>query len=96
MPKPLRRLELRLPANHAVWKLPEGSRTRIVREWLEVGRRLTEIEESLQVVTKKIDTLYSNNISIVSQEPNNQEIQPNTDADVGAGFDKNAFLNHFR
>lgn len=93
MPKPLRRLELRLPANHAVWKLPEGSRTRIVREWLEVGRRLTEIEESLQVVTKKIDALHSNSFdSAVVKEVKSQEAQLNTDA----GFDKNAFLNHFK
>ena len=90
MPKPLRRLELRLPANHAVWKLPEGSRTRIVREWLEVGRHLAEIEESLEVVTKKIDALHSNNISTVPQEVKNQESQQDAD------FDKNAFLNYFK
>ncbi len=90
MPKPLRRLELRLPANHAVWKLPEGSRTRIVREWLEVGRRLTEIEESLQVVAKKIDALNSNYISTVPQEVKNQESQ------LDASFDKNTFLNYFK
>ncbi len=90
MPKPLRRLEIRLPANHAVWKLPEGSRSRIIREWLEVGRRLTEIEESLQTVNDKINALHSNNISTVPQEGNNQE------SHLDAAFDKNAFLNYFK
>ncbi|HBQ26683.1 MAG TPA: hypothetical protein DD791_09860 [Syntrophomonas sp.] len=93
MPKPFRRLELRLPTNHAVWKLPEGSRSRIVREWLEVGRRLTEIEESLQVVTEKLDALNINKPgSTIVQEAANQESQ----LDMDASFDKNAFLNHFK
>jgi len=89
MPKPWRRLELRLPADHAVWQLPEGSRAGIVREWLEVGSRLTGIEESLQTV---IDTLHNNtNIENVT-EGKSPENRPDTDT----GFDKNAFLNYFK
>ncbi|CFX16260.1 Uncharacterized [Syntrophomonas zehnderi OL-4] len=90
MSQPLRRLELRLPVNHPVWSLPEGSRTRIVREWLEVGRRLTEIEECLKAVNEKLHTHNSGLNSAAAQEVNNQGDQSDT------GFDKNTFLNYFK
>lgn len=87
MPKPLKRLELRLPANHPVWNLPEGSRSKIVKEWLEIGRRLTMIEESLQVVTEKLDARHD-----VGQ----QNVASDATGQSDTGFDKNAFLSHFR
>lgn len=90
MPKPWRRLELRLPADHAVWDLPEGSRARIVREWLEVGSRLTGIEESLQTV---IDALHKNTNNICN---GTEDKSPENQSDADTGFDKNAFLNYFK
>lgn len=93
MPKPLKRLELRLPVNHPVWSLPEGSRSRIVREWLEVGRRLTEIEESLEIIKKKLN--YTAHSSRIDEIKPSAEIKQ-TDHQSGVGFDKNAFLDNFK
>lgn len=89
MPKPLRRLELRLPANHPVWSLPEGSRSKIVREWLDVGRRLYEIEDSLRLVAGKLnhDTSENNGAAVPKTKIVNHHESQN--------FDKKTFLSHF-
>lgn len=92
MAKPLRRLELRLPVNHPVWSLPEGSRSGIVREWLEVGRRLTGIEDYLRVIAEKFDCAQDmskiNSVTV----PKTKRV----DYQESEGFDKNAFLSHFK
>jgi hypothetical protein len=45
--EPLRRLEIRLPANHPVFFIELGKRNQVIREWLDLGRRLAAIEELL-------------------------------------------------
>lgn len=47
MKEPLRRLEIRLPENHPVFLIEAGKRNQTIREWLDLGRRLTAIEELL-------------------------------------------------
>lgn len=47
MKEPLRRLEIRLPANHPVFSIELGKRNQVIREWLDLGRRLAAIEELL-------------------------------------------------
>lgn len=86
MPKPMRRLELRLPANHPVWSLPQGSRSKIVMEWLDIGRRLSMIEDSINSMVEKLDS--NENPAANSDRPNGH--------DIAAGFDKNALLSHFK
>lgn len=88
MPKTPRRLELRLPSNHPVWDLPDGFRSKIVREWLEVGRRLTEIEQGLRDLSAKLET--NNNM----EKTKNIEVSKYTKTNYE--FDKNAFLKHFK
>lgn len=90
MSKPPRRLELRLPYNHPVWGLPDGSRSQIVREWLEIGRKLSTIEDDLKVIKEIISS--SEPCSKLAKE--NHSV--NDGNEVEEGFDKNAFLNHFK
>lgn len=92
MSEPLKRLELRLPVNHPIWNLPDGSRATIVREWLEVGMRLSEIEARLQEINKKLNATMSiekdsENIVVAEYK---QVQQPQSE------FDKNIFLSHFK
>lgn len=47
MDKPLRRLEIRLPANHPIFSIEAGKRNQVIREWLDLGQRLAAIEELL-------------------------------------------------
>ncbi len=48
MDESLRRLEIRLPANHPVFAISAGKRSQIIREWLDLGQRMAEIQELLQ------------------------------------------------
>ncbi len=86
MPKSPRRLELRLPSNHPVWNLPDGSRSKIAREWLEIGRRLATIEDDLKDIKELINSSKPEAITIMS---NGNETRPEE-------FDTNAFLDHFK
>jgi hypothetical protein len=47
MDEPLRRLEIRLPADHPVFAILPGKRSQIIREWLDIGQRLMRVEELL-------------------------------------------------
>lgn len=88
MPKSPRRLELRLPSNHPVWDLPDGFRSKIAREWLELGRRLASIEDDLKDIKELINSSepsISKGNTIVSNDNETQQ-----------EFDKNAFLSHFK
>jgi len=86
MAEPMRRLELRLPVNHPVWSLPQGSRSKIVIEWLDIGRRLSMLEDSINSITEKIN--FNENSVRNSDMPEQH--------DAAASFDKNAFLSHFK
>ena len=41
-PKPLRRLELRLPESHPIFCFPDGSRAKVAAAWLDLAHFLTE------------------------------------------------------
>lgn len=92
MSEPLRRLELRLPVSHPIWSVADGNRATVLKEWLEIGRRLSEIESDLQEikgglnVTKSIEK-DSGNIVVAEYK---QVQQPQSE------FDKNIFLSHFK
>lgn len=49
-PKSLRRLEVSLPEDHPIWNIPKGSRAAVAREWLDIGVRLSAIEERLDAL----------------------------------------------
>lgn len=63
MNEPLRRLEIRLPANHPIFSIEAGKRNQVIREWLDIGQRLAAIEELLSqgVVEVKDDLLGTGN-----------------------------------
>lgn len=48
MAKPAKRLDLRLPPDHPIFKYPPGVRAQIAREWLDIGARLERIEKLLE------------------------------------------------
>ncbi len=84
--KSFKRLELRMPADHPVWDLPHGERSRIVRKWLEIGSRLAAMESSL---TRIEASLASASISIM---PADGELPKE---DKASPFDVGVFLSHF-
>ncbi|RPF41994.1 hypothetical protein EDD75_2215 [Thermodesulfitimonas autotrophica] len=45
--KPSRRLEIRLPADHFIFEVKEGSRSKVAVELLDLAKRLERIEERL-------------------------------------------------
>ncbi|MBE3573394.1 MAG: hypothetical protein IMW95_10685 [Moorella humiferrea] len=47
MPETLKRLDLRLPPEHPVFRYPPRIRPKVAREWLDLGMRLAAIEERL-------------------------------------------------
>lgn len=81
MPDKRKRLELRLPANHPVWTLPEGSRNRIVCEWIDIGAQLHDLRAELERLDRKLDLLL---------ELNNKKAIEKTN------IDKNKFLSYFK
>lgn len=50
----LKRLEVWLPVDHAVWSLPPGDRARAVREWLDLGARIGALEEAMARMERKL------------------------------------------
>lgn len=89
-----RRLELRLPVDHPVWNLPHGERSKIVREWLELGRRLTAIETSLAC----IETQLVDNAAVKipgKEQPVRNPCEDDFKSTEQLQFDKDAFLKHF-
>lgn len=52
--KGLRRLDLRLPENHPIFAYPPGERTRVAREWLDIGARLSRLEKKLEELEEKL------------------------------------------
>jgi|GEM_PF-2650795 len=86
----LRRLELRLPIDHPVWNLPSGDRSRIVKEWLNVGSCLARLEDTMS----RIETQISHQVS----KNNNAQQIPKQDSQItleSSHFDKTSFLKHF-
>lgn len=43
----LRRLDLLLPEEHPIFRYPKGARSKVAREWLELGASLSEIKEAV-------------------------------------------------
>ncbi|MGI6405489.1 MAG: hypothetical protein ACOX2E_03255 [Syntrophaceticus sp.] len=51
-----KRLDVWLPEDHPIFLYPPGSRARVVRNWLEIGEKLSKIEEKMeQLVTQKVE-----------------------------------------
>jgi DNA-binding GntR family transcriptional regulator len=44
----LRRLELRLPDDHPIWRVPDRLRASTARRWLELGAAVEEAERGLE------------------------------------------------
>lgn len=50
----MKRLEIRVPADHPIWSVPPGARSAVAREWLGIGARLAAIEERLAGVEGRL------------------------------------------
>jgi hypothetical protein len=53
--KHLKRLDLLLPEEHPIFKCPKGKRSRVAREWLDIGARLSEIEKAISEIREMLD-----------------------------------------
>lgn len=45
--KRLRRLDLLLPEEHPIFQYQKGERSKVARDWLDIGSKLSEIKESV-------------------------------------------------
>lgn len=52
--KGLKRLDLWLPENHPIFQYPAGTRTKVAREWLDIGSRLSGVERKLEELEEKL------------------------------------------
>ncbi|MDN5363972.1 MAG: hypothetical protein PWQ91_1033 [Eubacteriales bacterium] len=52
--KPMRRVTIRLPEDHPVFRYPERVRAAVLREWVETGRKICVLEENLAAVLEKL------------------------------------------
>ncbi|MGQ9498758.1 MAG: hypothetical protein ACUVRC_10755 [Desulfotomaculales bacterium] len=50
-----KRLVIRLPADHPVFSLPPGARSRVVREWIDRGR---DVVRALEEIREEIERLH--------------------------------------
>jgi hypothetical protein len=48
------RLDLRIPQSHPIFDYPPRLRARVAREWLDLGARLSAIEQDLREVKKRL------------------------------------------
>lgn len=48
------RLDLRIPQSHPIFSYPPRLRARVAREWLDIGARLSVIEQELRDVNKRL------------------------------------------
>jgi hypothetical protein len=52
--KGLKRLDLWIPASHPIYDYPPYSRAKVAREWLDIGARLSAMEQELRDVRKRL------------------------------------------
>jgi hypothetical protein len=52
--KGLKRLDLWIPESHPIYDYPPHSRAKVAREWLDIGARLSAIEQELGEVKKHL------------------------------------------
>jgi len=48
------RLDLRIPQSHPIFDYPPRLRARVAREWLDLGARLSAIEQELREVKQRL------------------------------------------
>jgi len=86
-----RMLPLRLPFDHPIFSYPDGERSRVAREWLEQGRKMTETMGEMKRELQEI----KHNLKIGGQlEPSDQvtEQEDNTNSQKNT-IDPTVFLN---
>jgi len=78
-----RMLPLRLPFDHPIFSYPDGERSRVARQWLEQGRKMTENMEEIKRDIAYIKENLSNGghcgqSKKVNEQINSTEKQGNT------------------
>lgn len=58
----LKRLELRLPEDHEIFSYPSGSRSTVAIAFLDIGMKLSHMENKLDNIEQKISTLKTGDI----------------------------------
>ncbi|MDD2586793.1 MAG: hypothetical protein PHT79_09765 [Syntrophomonadaceae bacterium] len=76
MPERTKRLDLRLPTDHPIWKYPKGTRGVIAREWLNFGYKFSQIEERLSQIEKRLEN------TPIKHSVNNQNVDQSTTVDT--------------
>ena len=67
----LRRLDIRLPADHPIFTVPARQRGAVAREWMDVGNKLNQIEARIMArfdyLTREINEIKNKQV-VVGQE----------------------------
>lgn len=54
-----KKITIRLPASHPVFRYPARQRSAILREWIETGRQNTELKEEIAKLREEIRSLVA-------------------------------------
>jgi len=74
-------LHIKLPADHPVFSIPDGERSRVAREWMEQGRQVLatveEIKRDIAVIKENLSGSEQRGHSDKTTEKNNRNSQTN-------------------
>ncbi len=87
--KQIRRLELKLPPDHPIFEYPPGSRSAIIKMWIDLGQQFELINKRLEAIEQKIDQLSVNGVA------RNDGTDSNTSGSDTLVFDLLESLNSF-
>jgi hypothetical protein len=92
--KDLKRLDLRLPPDHSIFKIEAGQRAKVARDWLDTGVKISGMEERLANMEKQlaeIKEMISKVTMKVEQEnptPSKQDKAVVNQANIGKMFEE--------
>jgi len=52
-----KKISIRLPEEHSIWKYPTGRRSDVLRRWIEAGKMADKVDRRLSLIEKRIEIL---------------------------------------
>lgn len=68
-----RRLEIVLPKNHEIFSYPRGSRSAVAATFLDIGIKLSHLEDKLSSIEQKVETIKIVGISAETKNDESEE-----------------------